>query len=68
MSITRSMSPSELHWRKSSYSTNEGGECVEVAALADAVAVRDSKNPDGPHLTFPTTAFTRLVRSLAPGR
>ncbi|MFF0288987.1 DUF397 domain-containing protein [Streptomyces sp. NPDC005262] len=29
---------------KSSYSSNEGGECMEVAASADAVLVRDSKD------------------------
>ncbi|RZS43043.1 uncharacterized protein DUF397 [Herbihabitans rhizosphaerae] len=34
-------------WRKSSYSEDNGGDCVEVAALADAAAIRDSKNPDG---------------------
>ncbi|MFC7548001.1 DUF397 domain-containing protein [Plantactinospora sp. GCM10030261] len=34
-------------WRKSSRSDNNGGACVEVAFLGHAVAVRDSKNPDG---------------------
>ncbi|MGX6740994.1 DUF397 domain-containing protein [Streptomyces xantholiticus] len=38
-------------WRKSSYSGDTGGQCVEVADLAPHVAVRDSKNPDGPALT-----------------
>jgi hypothetical protein len=34
-----------------SYSTNNGGNCVEVARnLPGAVAVRDSKDPDGPKL------------------
>lgn len=41
-------------WRKSSYSGSNGGDCVELAdaaaAVADAVAVRDSKDPDGPVL------------------
>jgi Domain of unknown function (DUF397) len=40
-------------WRKSSYSGNNGGDCVEVAGnLHKVVAVRDSKNPDGPMLMF----------------
>ncbi|MEV5409008.1 DUF397 domain-containing protein [Thermopolyspora sp. NPDC052614] len=39
-------------WRKSSHSGEEGGNCVEAAALANAVAVRDSKNPSGPVLMF----------------
>jgi hypothetical protein len=33
-----------LAWFKSSYSSNEGGECVEVAATEQAVHVRDSKD------------------------
>ena len=38
-------------WRKSSYSGGNGGGCVEVARnLPGVVAVRDSKNPDGPKL------------------
>lgn len=43
-----------LEWFKSSYSSNEGPECVEVAtAPADAtVHVRDSKNRDGAQLAF----------------
>jgi hypothetical protein len=35
-----------LTWRKSSYSGNNGGQCVEVA-VRDVVFVRDSKNPYG---------------------
>jgi Domain of unknown function (DUF397) len=38
-------------WRKSSYSGNNGGNCVEVAAdLPGAVALRDSRDPQGPVL------------------
>jgi len=39
-------------WRKSSYSSANGGACVEVARLPGAVAVRDSKDPDGVALAF----------------
>jgi hypothetical protein len=40
-------------WRKSSYSGGNGGNCVEVARnLPGIVAVRDTKNPDGPALCF----------------
>ncbi len=38
-------------WRKSSYSGNGGGNCVEVAA-SGAVLVRDSKDPEGARLAF----------------
>ncbi|MFF3623092.1 DUF397 domain-containing protein [Streptomyces sp. NPDC002467] len=51
-------------WRKSSYSGGTGGECVEVAAQPREVAVRDSKNPDGPAFTVAPEAFAAFVRSL----
>ncbi|CNE64457.1 Domain of uncharacterised function (DUF397) [Mycobacterium tuberculosis] len=41
-----------LRWRKSSKSTATGNECVEFAAVADLVAVRDSVDPEGPKLAF----------------
>jgi hypothetical protein len=44
----------EVAWRKSSFSDGtNAGNCVEVAFAPATVAVRDSKNPDGPHLEFP---------------
>lgn len=40
-------------WHKASYSSSNGGTCVEVARnLPGLVAVRDSKDPDGPVLSF----------------
>jgi hypothetical protein len=56
-------------WRKSSYSGANGGNCVEVAAATRTVAVRDSKDPDGPVLGFrPHTwaRFARRVKADAP--
>lgn len=41
-----------MTWRKASYSTSQGGGCIEVAATRAAVAVRDSKDPTGPRLAF----------------
>ena len=42
---------SQAIWRKSSYSSSTGQNCVEVATnLRGIVAVRDSKDPDGPTL------------------
>ncbi|MEN3608876.1 DUF397 domain-containing protein [Plantactinospora sp. ZYX-F-223] len=49
-------------WRKSSRSAGNGGECVEVADdLVGVVAVRDSKDPGGPVLTFPPYAWSSFV-------
>jgi hypothetical protein len=43
-------------WIRSSYSTDEGPDCVEVATAPSHILVRDSKNPDGPRLALdPTT-------------
>jgi len=52
-------------WRKSSFSGGNGGDCVEVATLADGIAMRDSKDRTGPVLTFAPdewAAFTAGVR------
>ncbi|MFJ2032126.1 DUF397 domain-containing protein [Streptosporangium sp. NPDC087985] len=49
-------------WRKSSRSNGNGGECVEVAVnLPGVVAVRDSKNPDGPALLFSPTVWSDFL-------
>ncbi len=50
-----------LKWRKASYSASSGGQCVEVAALPNGIAVRDSKDPDGPKLHLAPTAFAALL-------
>ncbi|CAM04648.1 uncharacterized protein DUF397 [Saccharopolyspora erythraea NRRL 2338] len=52
-----------LTWQKSSYS-GSNINCVEVARVPEAVAVRDSKDPDGPALVFTPTAFTAFLRRL----
>lgn len=44
-------------WRKSSYSGNAGGNCVEVAPLHPAVGVRDSKIADAPVITLGAEAW-----------
>ncbi|MER6423366.1 DUF397 domain-containing protein [Streptomyces sp. NPDC001137] len=50
---------------KSSYS-NTGGQCVEVARNIPAVvAIRDSKDPDGPILHLPPKAWTDFTASLS---
>ena len=51
-------------WRKASYSGNNGGACVEVANGARTVAVRDSKDAEGPKLAVPASAWTSFTRRL----
>lgn len=48
-------------WRKSSYSGNEGGQCVEVAELTDSVGVRDSKLSTSPILAAGTEAWAAFL-------
>ncbi|MFV2115343.1 DUF397 domain-containing protein [Micromonospora sp. LOL_025] len=53
-------------WRKSTRSGTSGGNCVEVADnLPGVVAVRDSKDPTGPTLTFTPTAWRAFVARTA---
>lgn len=52
-------------WRKSSRSGGNGGDCVEVADdLPGMVAVRDSKDPTGPVLTFTPAAWSTFTQIL----
>ncbi|WP_435179249.1 DUF397 domain-containing protein [Actinacidiphila sp. bgisy145] len=53
-------------WRKSSHSGGDsgGGQCVEFAELSATAAVRDSKDPQGPVLTFSTTEWASFVTAL----
>ncbi|MHA5049327.1 DUF397 domain-containing protein [Streptomyces sp. SD15] len=49
-------------WRKSSYSDDNGGECLEVAdGVPGVVPVRDSKVPTGPVLLVGPLAWTEFI-------
>ncbi|WP_169948818.1 DUF397 domain-containing protein [Microbispora sp. H11081] len=55
-------------WRKSSLSGDNGGQCVEVAAnLPGVVAVRDSKDPDGPKLIFNPAEWRAFIGGVKAG-
>ena len=54
-----------LAWRKSSESLN--GDCVEVAPLPGGVAVRDSKNPNGPMLEFTHSEWRAFIAGANKG-
>ncbi|MEV6763708.1 DUF397 domain-containing protein [Streptomyces sp. NPDC051105] len=51
----------ESAWFKSSHSSGEGGECVEVAAAAGTVHIRDSKARSGPVLTVTAQTWAGFV-------
>ncbi|MBK3580700.1 DUF397 domain-containing protein [Streptomyces sp. MBT65] len=51
----------DLAWFKSSYSSNEGGDCIEVAAHPAAIHVRDSKVSAGPILTVSPGTWTTFL-------
>lgn len=60
-----------LSWRKSSYSTSNGGDCIEVATTLYTIAVRDSKSPYGTALAFTPgkwLAFTRRMKASCAAR
>ncbi|MFF8780755.1 DUF397 domain-containing protein [Streptomyces sp. NPDC015140] len=55
-----------LKWFKSSYSSNDGPECVEIAIppIATTIHVRDSKDPDAARLTFSDVSWTAFVHTV----
>ncbi|WP_329065048.1 DUF397 domain-containing protein [Streptomyces sp. NBC_01429] len=64
------MTTQSPRWFKSSYSEH-GGQCIEVATnlttTHGTVPVRDSKDPSGPVLDFPATAFTTFIAGVKTG-
>ena len=56
-------------WRKSSFSGGSGGNCVDVATnLPGLIAVRDSKDPDGPVLTLTPAQWRSFAAGLKLAR
>lgn len=55
-------------WRTSTHSGPDGGECVEVADLADGHrAVRHSKHPTGPALIFTPSEWHAFIKGVKDG-
>jgi len=60
------MNRSPVMWRKSSHSAD--GDCVEVAPLdGGGMAVRDSKDPEGPALVFTAAEWRAFVAGVRDG-
>ncbi|MDO0935104.1 DUF397 domain-containing protein [Streptomyces sp. DG2A-72] len=56
----------QLTWFKSSYSDDEGGDCVEVA-FSVTIHVRDSKLPASPELHLTAPAWKAFISAVQPG-
>ena len=52
-----------MDWRKSSYSSSNGGACVEVGKDT-VILIRDTTDRDGRTLSFSTDAWTAFTGSL----
>ncbi|WP_253779076.1 DUF397 domain-containing protein [Goodfellowiella coeruleoviolacea] len=55
-------------WKKSSRSGAGSNNCVELACLDNATAVRDSKQPAAGFLTFTPESFTTFMAAVKIGR
>ena len=53
-----------LSWRKSSYSGNNGGQCIEAGSGSGVIAVRDSKDRDGARLAFSPDAWAAFAAKI----
>ncbi len=55
-------------WTKSSYSDDNGGNCIEVApGFPGVVPVRDSKDPCGAVLVVPADGWSSFVAAVKGG-
>jgi hypothetical protein len=58
----------EQSWRRSSYSSDQGGACIEVADLDQSdCAVRDSKDPTGPALSLTAAEWAAFIAGVRRG-
>lgn len=55
-----------LAWRKAQQSTNNG-QCVEIASAVGKIAIRDSKDPDGPILVYTPAEFSAFLAGARNG-
>ena len=53
-----------MEWRKSSYSSANGGDCVETAGSDGVILVRDTANRTGGTLSFPASVWRAFAEGL----
>ncbi|MFI2634147.1 DUF397 domain-containing protein [Streptomyces collinus] len=51
----------QLAWFKSSYSGNDGPDCLEAAISHPTIHIRDSKNKDGAQLVFTRSSWAEFL-------
>lgn len=61
------MQGEDLTWRKSTYSSGNGGECVEVANCNNGILVRDTKDRRSGPLAVDAAEWRRFVGQLKTG-
>ncbi|MEV0257735.1 DUF397 domain-containing protein [Streptomyces sp. NPDC050732] len=58
-----------VDWFTSSYSNDQGGECVEAGRMRDgSMAIRDSKSPHGPAFVFPAPTWGSFLNAVQSGQ
>ncbi len=62
------MTDTSAEWRKSSYSGNNGGNCVEVGKAARGVLVRDTTDRAGAVLSLPAGTWQALLAQVRASR
>lgn len=73
MATEQQLSASELagiHWRISTRSSNNGGQCVEAGPLADGsgrVAVRHSHHPEGSTIVYTRAEWVAFLAGAKDG-
>ena len=55
-------------WAASSYSTSNGGNCVQARDTGHDVEVRDSKDPDGAVVTFTRAGWAAFTTEIKNGQ
>ncbi|MFC5666392.1 DUF397 domain-containing protein [Kitasatospora misakiensis] len=58
----------DADWFKSSYSSQQGDNCIEALRLTSGIAIRDSKDKSGPSLQFSADAWQSLLAEIKAER
>ena len=65
MALSSPMTVGELSWRIARQCN--GGNCVRIAPSGDMVIIGDSKNPDGPFLTYSRAEWRTFAEGIRQG-